>query len=386
MHNYRLFTSESVTEGHPDKIADQVSDAILDAILLQDPYGRVAIETLFTQNYAYIAGQVTAEADVDYKQITRDVLDSIGYNSPGIGCDWHTCKICTHINKQSPDIALGVDTGGAGDQGMMFGYASNETKEFMPLPITIAHAITGKLTSVRKSGIDTGFLPDGKSQVTIAYDDDGNPDYIKTIVVSTQHEEKLSQADVKERVEKYILSDIYDEYSKFIKKPIQLCVNPTGKFVIGGPEGDTGLTGRKIIVDTYGGMARHGGGAFSGKDPSKVDRSASYIARYVAKNVVAAGIADKCEIQLAYAIGVPEPVSVSVDTFSTGTMKEAQISEIIDNCFDLTPKGIIERLDLRRPIYRETAKNGHFGNASFPWEKIDALCEIQSASSDIKNK
>lgn len=354
-----------------------MSDAILDAILAEDPTGRVAVETMFTKDYAFIAGEVTTKARVDFEQIARDVVCSVGYDKSGVGCNGNTCNMQIYINQQSPHIAQGVDTGGAGDQGMMFGYASRETEELMPLPITMAHSITRKLTEARKSCADTCFRPDGKSQVTIAYDEYGNPDHVETIVVSTQHECGLTQDDVKERIEKYVLADIREEYAEFFKKEPKLFVNPTGLFEIGGPEGDTGLTGRKIIVDTYGGMARHGGGSFSGKDPSKVDRSATYLARYVAKNVVAAGMAERCEIQLAYAIGVAEPVSVRVDTFGTGRIAEDEIITIIRECFDLTPKGIIQRLDLLRPIYRNTARNGHFGNASFPWEQIGVLCKVE---------
>lgn len=379
MKTQRLFTSESVTEGHPDKLADQVSDAILDAILAQDPTGRAAVETLFTKDRAFIAGEVTTSAKVDFIAIARDVICDVGYTSCEIGIDGRDCEIMKFINQQSPNIAQGVDTGGAGDQGMMFGYASKETEELMPLPIMMAHKITKKLTEVRKSNPELGFRPDGKSQVTIAYDEFGNPDHIDTIVISAQHESGLSQADVKQMIQEYILPDILSEYSRYNKKSIKYHINPTGTFVIGGPYGDTGLTGRKIIVDTYGGMARHGGGAFSGKDPSKVDRSASYLSRYIAKNVVSAGMAERCEIQLAYAIGVADPVSISVDTFDTANISEDEIISIIKDCFDLTPKGIISRLDLLRPIYRQTAKNGHFGNMSFPWEQIGVLCQVESA-------
>ncbi|MHB1455943.1 MAG: methionine adenosyltransferase [Armatimonadota bacterium] len=379
MNSQRLFTSESVTEGHPDKLADQVSDAILDAILEQDPTGRAAVETLLAKDRGFIAGEVTTSAKVDFIEIAREVMCEVGYTSCDIGIDGRNCEIVKCISQQSPNIAQGVDTGGAGDQGMMFGYASRETEELMPLPIMMAHKITKKLTDVRKSNPELGFRPDGKSQVTIAYDEFGNPDHIDTIVISAQHESGLSQADVKQMIEEYVLPDILSEYSRYNKKHIKYHINPTGTFVIGGPYGDTGLTGRKIIVDTYGGMARHGGGAFSGKDPSKVDRSAAYLARYVAKNVVSAGMADRCEIQLAYAIGVAEPVSISVDTFGTGNTSEDEIISIIKECFDLTPKGIINRLDLLRPIYRETAKNGHFGNINFPWEQIGVLCEVEAA-------
>ena len=372
MQNYRPFTSESVTEGHPDKLADQISDAILDAILEQDATGRVAVETLLTSGRAFIAGEVTTCADVDYEAVARKVVSEVGYDHMSCGFDGALCDMKIHINRQSAHIACGVDTGGAGDQGMMFGYACNETEQLMPFPIMLAHEITGKLALVRRANPTLGLRPDGKSQVTIAYAK-GIPHHIDTIVVSTQHEPGMSQSDVKEIVRKQILDGILDDYKSYVTDDMKLFVNPTGVFEIGGPEGDTGLTGRKIIVDTYGGMARHGGGAFSGKDPTKVDRSAAYIARHLAKNVVAAGLAEKCEIQLAYAIGVAEPVSILIETFGTGAIPETEISRMISDRFDLTPRGIIDYLDLRRPIYRETSRNGHFGHAKFPWEKTIKL-------------
>lgn len=372
MQGYRLFTSESVTEGHPDKLADQISDAILDAVLAQDDCGRVAVETLLTNGRGFVAGEVTTKASVDFEKIARSVAVDVGYGDLSCGFDGGSCDMAVHINRQSPDIACGVDTGGAGDQGMMFGFACNETPELMPLPITLAHKITARLASLRRENPALGLLPDGKSQVTVAYD--GNtPHHIDTIVVSTQHAPGMTQDDVKAVVEEHILNSLLAEYGKYVTGDIKIFVNPTGVFEIGGPQGDTGLTGRKIIVDTYGGTARHGGGAFSGKDPTKVDRSAAYMARFLAKNVVAAGLADRCEIQLAYAIGIAKPVSVLVDTFGTGTKSEEEISKLLLSKFDLTPAGIIKQLDLRRPIYRDTARNGHFGHAAFPWEKTVSL-------------
>ncbi|HEY3297415.1 MAG TPA: methionine adenosyltransferase [Armatimonadota bacterium] len=372
MQKYRLFTSESVTEGHPDKLADQISDAILDAILEQDPTGRVAVETLLTSGRGFIAGEVTTCANVDYESVARNVTTEVGYDHMSCGFDGASCELAIHINRQSPHIACGVDTGGAGDQGMMFGYACNETEELMPLPITLAHRLTKSLTDVRRANPTLGLRPDGKSQVTIAYLD-GKPHHIDTVVVSSQHEAGMQQSDVEAVVRKYVLNGLLEEYGRFVTDEIRLFVNPTGHFEIGGPEGDTGLTGRKIIVDTYGGMARHGGGAFSGKDPTKVDRSAAYISRHLAKNVVASGLADKCEIQLAYAIGVAKPVSVLIETFGTGKRADDEISKIIADRFDLTPKGIIDYLDLRKPIYRRTAQNGHFGHKEFSWERVVSL-------------
>jgi S-adenosylmethionine synthetase len=378
MPDYQLFTSESVTEGHPDKLADQISDALLDACLSQDASSRVAIETLLTRGTAVVAGEVTTKAYVEIADVVRETIVDVGYNATDLGFDGHTCGVLVCIQKQSPDIAVGVDAGGAGDQGMMFGYACDETPELMPLPIAIAHRLTRRQAEVRRAYPELGLLPDAKSQVTIAYDSVGNPARIETIVLSTQHVPRLSQTDVKAIVQEYILTPVLEEFDKFNQGEITLHVNPTGIFTIGGPQADTGVTGRKIIVDTYGGYARHGGGAFSGKDPSKVDRSAAYAARYLAKNVVAAGLAKKCEIQLAYAIGVAQPVSVRVETFGTGTVADAEISARLQRTFDLTPKGIIDLLDLRRPIYRETAKNGHFGNPAFGWENTDRAKELQA--------
>jgi len=366
-----LFTSESVTEGHPDKIADQVSDAILDACLEQDPYSRVAAETLTATGLVVIAGEITTKAYVDFQTLVRGVVASIGYDNALYGFDSNTCAVISSINKQSGDIAQGVDTGGAGDQGMMFGYASNETKELMPAAISLAHKLTRRLTEVRKSGKMPYLRPDGKSQVTVEYDENGKPARIDAVVISTQHSESVSNEDLKADILKYVIQAVLP--AKWLDENTKYHINPTGRFVIGGPMGDTGLTGRKIIVDTYGGAGRHGGGAFSGKDPTKVDRSAAYMARYIAKNIVAAGLADKAEVQLAYAIGVAEPVSVRVDTFGTGTLSSSQLTELVRKNFSLTPKGIIESLDLRRPIYQKTAAYGHFGRTEpeFTWESTD---------------
>ena len=365
-----LFTSESVTEGHPDKIADQISDAVLDAILEQDPNGRVACETLVTTGLAVIAGEITTNARVNYKQIVRDTINDIGYNDASYGYDCNTLSVMDAVGTQSPDIAQGVDTGGAGDQGLMFGFACNETVELMPLPIQLAHNLTRKLSEIRRSGELKYLRPDGKSQVTIEYRD-GKPFRVEAVVISTQHADDVTteqlRADILEKVIKATVpADLLDGDTKYH-------INPTGRFVVGGPMGDAGLTGRKIIVDTYGGYAPHGGGAFSGKDPTKVDRSAAYMARYIAKNIVASGLADKCTVQLAYAIGVAEPVSVRIDTHGTGQVDEDRLSEVVRKNFDLTPKGIIETLDLRRPIFKETAKFGHFGRTGdeFTWEKTD---------------
>ena len=365
-----LFTSESVTEGHPDKIADQISDAVLDAILEQDPTARVACETLVTTGTAVIAGEITTTAIVNYKKIIRDTINDIGYNNASYGYDCNTLSVMDLVGTQSPDIAQGVDTGGAGDQGLMFGFACNETPELMPLPIQLAHNLTRRLSDARRSGELTYLRPDGKSQVTIEYRD-GQPFRVEAVVISTQHADDVTteqlRADILEKVIKTTVpANLLDENTKFH-------INPTGRFVVGGPMGDAGLTGRKIIVDTYGGYAPHGGGAFSGKDPTKVDRSAAYMARYIAKNIVAAGLGDKCTVQLAYAIGVAEPVSVLVDTHGTGRIDDGKISEVVRNNFKLTPKDIIETLDLRRPIYKATAKFGHFGRTTdeFTWEKTD---------------
>jgi S-adenosylmethionine synthetase len=366
-----LFTSESVTEGHPDKIADQVSDAILDACLEQDPYSRVAAETLTATGLVVIAGEITTKAYVDFQTLVRGVVASIGYDNALYGFDSNTCAVISSINKQSGDIAQGVDTGGAGDQGMMFGYATNETKELMPAPISLAHKLTHRLTAVRKSGKMPYLRPDGKSQVTVEYDETGKPVRIDAVVISTQHSESVTNEELKADILKHVIQAVLPP--KWLDENTKYHINPTGRFVIGGPMGDTGLTGRKIIVDTYGGMGRHGGGAFSGKDPTKVDRSAAYMARYIAKNIVAAGLADKAEVQLAYAIGVAEPVSVLVDTFGTGKLSPVQLTELIRRNFSLNPKGIIESLDLRRPIYQKTAAYGHFGRTEpeFTWESTN---------------
>jgi S-adenosylmethionine synthetase len=379
-----LFTSESVTEGHPDKVADQVSDSILDAILAQDPRSRVACETLVTTGMAVIAGEITTNARIDYPVIVREAIRGIGYNDSAMGFDWETCAVLTSIDRQSPDISQGVTEGeglhkeqGAGDQGLMFGYACNETRELMPMPITFAHKLAKRLTDVRKSGLLSFLRPDGKTQVSIQYIND-KPIRVDAVVVSSQHApdvgyETLKEAIIEEVVKKVIPDNLLDEKTKYF-------INPTGRFVVGGPMGDCGLTGRKIIVDTYGGQGSHGGGAFSGKDPSKVDRSASYMARYVAKNLVAAGLADKCEVQLAYAIGVAEPVSVMINTFGTGKLPSNEIARIAREEFDMRPRAIIESLDLLRPIYRKTAAYGHFGRElpEFTWERTDRVDSLRS--------
>jgi len=379
-----LFTSESVTEGHPDKIADQISDAILDACLEQDSYSRVACETLTATGLVVIAGEITTRAYVDFQTLVRGVIASIGYDNALYGFDSNTCAVISSINKQSGDIAMGVDTGGAGDQGMMFGYATNETEELMPAPISFAHKLARRLTEVRKNGKLPYLRPDGKSQVTVEYDANSRPVRIDAVVISTQHAETVSTEELRADILKHVIQAVLPE--SLLDENTKYHINPTGRFVIGGPMGDTGLTGRKIIVDTYGGMGRHGGGAFSGKDPTKVDRSAAYMARYIAKNIAAAGLADRCEVQLAYAIGVAEPVSVLVDTFGTGKVPEKKLEELVRANFHLTPKGIMESLDLRRPIYRKTAAYGHFGRSEngFPWEATDkaaALKEQAAAAS-----
>ena len=385
----RLFTSESVTEGHPDKISDNISDAILDALMDQDPMSRVACETAITTDYVLIMGEITTKAKVDYEKIARETIREIGYDSDEKGFNCDTCKVNVLLDSQSADIAMGVDKAleakenqmtdeeleaiGAGDQGMMFGYATNETEEYMPYPISLAHKLTKKLTEVRKNGTLPYLRADGKSQVTVEYDENGKPVHVNAVVISSQHAAEVSQEQIHEDIRKYVIDpvvpkDLTDERTKYF-------INPTGRFVIGGPNGDSGLTGRKIIVDTYGGYARHGGGAFSGKDCTKVDRSAAYAARYVAKNIVAAGLADKCEIQLSYAIGVAQPTSINIDTFGTGKLSDERLVEIIRENFDLRPAGIIKMLDLRRPIYKQTAAYGHFGrnDLKLPWEQLDKV-------------
>jgi S-adenosylmethionine synthetase len=377
VHKNYLFTSESVTEGHPDKIADQISDAVLDAFLAQDPMSRVACETLLTTGLIMVAGEITSKGRVEIDELARKTVTEIGYTRAKFGFDAETCGVITAVHRQSPDISMGVDTGGAGDQGLMFGYACDETPELMPLTISLAHKITRQLSEVRKKGILPYLRPDGKSQVTVEYKQ-GKPHKIHAVVVSSQHSAEVEQqqirADIIEKVIKPVLpKDLLDE------KSIIYHINPTGKFVVGGPMGDTGLTGRKIIVDTYGGVGSHGGGAFSGKDPSKVDRSAAYMVRYIAKNIVAAGIASECEVQLAYAIGVPEPVSVHVDDFGTGKVPHEKLVDMIRKNFDMTPKGIIQTLDLRRPIYKKTAAYGHFGRnePEFTWERTDKAATLK---------
>jgi S-adenosylmethionine synthetase len=371
-----LFTSESVTEGHPDKIADQVSDAILDACLEQDPYSRVAAETLTATGLVVIAGEITTKAYVDFQSLVRGVIASIGYDNALYGFDSNTCAVISSINKQSGDIAQGVDTGGAGDQGMMFGYASDETPELMPAAISLAHKLCYQLSAVRKSGKLPYLRPDGKSQVTVEYDENGKPARIDAVVISSQHSEAVSNDELHADVLKHVIQSVLP--AKYLDEHTKYHINPTGRFVIGGPMGDTGLTGRKIIVDTYGGMGRHGGGAFSGKDPTKVDRSAAYMARHIAKNIVAAGLASRAEVQLAYAIGVAEPVSVLVQTFGTGKLSEAKITELIRKNYSLTPKAIIEHLNLRRPIYQKTAAYGHFGRTEpeFTWEGTGKAAQL----------
>lgn len=373
-----LFTSESVTEGHPDKLCDQISDAILDAHLAQDPASRVACECLVTTGILFIAGEVTSRAKVDVKEVARKVIKEVGYTDPKIGFDYKTCKITTELQRQSPDIALGVNRGGAGDQGMMFGYASSQTPELMPLPIALAHRLTLRLSEVRKSGELKYLRPDGKSQVTVEYDD-GKPIRVDAVVLSSQHDGDVPMKTIERDLKKVVIQKVIPK--EYLDAETKIFINPTGRFEIGGPHGDTGLTGRKIIVDTYGGYGAHGGGAFSGKDPSKVDRSASYFARYLAKNVVASGVAPECEIQIAYAIGIAEPVSVMVNTFGKGQVSDVEITEALLELFDFTPEGIIEKLKLRRPVYRDTAAYGHFGRTlpNFTWEALDGAPKIRKA-------
>lgn len=388
----RLFTSESVTEGHPDKICDNISDAVLDALMAQDPMSRVACETAITTDYVMIMGEITTKADIDYEKIARETIREIGYDDDAKGFNCDTCKVNVLLDQQSADIAMGVDKAleakenqmsdaeieaiGAGDQGMMFGFASNETEEYMPYPISLAHKLTKKLTEVRKDGTLGYLRADGKSQVTVEYDNDGKPVHIDAVVISSQHSDDVSQEQIHKDIRKYVIDPVLPE--ELVDDRTKYFINPTGRFVIGGPNGDSGLTGRKIIVDTYGGYARHGGGAFSGKDCTKVDRSAAYAARYVAKNIVAAGLADKCEIQLSYAIGVAQPTSIMADTFGTGKVSDEKLVEIIRENFDLRPAGIIKMLDLRRPVYKQTAAYGHFGrnDLDLSWEKLDKTVKI----------
>ena len=389
----RLFTSESVTEGHPDKMCDQISDAILDALMAQDPMSRVACETATTTGMVLVMGEITTNAYVDIQKIVRDTIKEIGYTRGKFGFDAETCGVITAIDEQSADIAMGVDKAleakehtmseeeidaiGAGDQGMMFGYASDETPEYMPYPIALAHKLSRKLTEVRKNGTLPYLRPDGKTQVTVEYDENGVPARLDAVVLSTQHDPEVTQDQIHKDIKKYVFDAIIPE--GMVDEKTKFFINPTGRFVIGGPHGDSGLTGRKIIVDTYGGMARHGGGAFSGKDCTKVDRSAAYAARYVAKNIVAAGLAKKCEIQLSYAIGVAHPTSIMVDTFGTGAVEDDKLVEIVRGNFDLRPAGIIQMLDLRRPIYKQTAAYGHFGRTDIdlPWEKLDKVEDLK---------
>ena len=377
MAEKRLLTSESVTEGHPDKICDQISDSVLDVIMEHDPKGRVACETFVSRGLVIVGGEITTSIYVDIPKIARKLIKDVGYTDPTLGFDASTCAVITCVQEQSPDIALGVDTGGAGDQGMMFGYATDETEELMPLPIMLAHKLVKRLTEVRKTKKLDYLRPDGKSQVTVEYED-SKPIRVDSVLMSAQHNPSIKEETLKEDILNEVIKVIIPE--NLIDKKTKFMVNPTGRFVIGGPQGDTGLTGRKIMVDTYGGLARHGGGCFSGKDPTKVDRSASYMARYVAKNIVAAGIAKKCEVQLSYAIGIAEPISVSIDTFGTGQVPDSKITKAIRNIFDLTPNGIITKLNLKRPIYRRTACYGHFGREEegFCWEKKDKVDELKS--------
>jgi S-adenosylmethionine synthetase len=378
MRNF-LFTSESVTEGHPDKIADAISDSVLDEVMRQDPKGRVACETLVTTGLIVVAGEITTSAHVNYDELARETVRQIGYDNAEYGFDSNTCAVVCTVKRQSPDIAMGVDTGGAGDQGLMFGFACDETEELMPMPIQLAHRLTQRLSEVRKSGKVNFLRPDGKSQVTVEYRD-GKPYRVDCVVISTQHSDSVSSEELHKAIMEHVIKPIIP--ARMLDAKTKFHINPTGRFVIGGPMGDAGLTGRKIIVDSYGGYSRHGGGAFSGKDPSKVDRSACYMARYIAKNIVAAGLAKRAEVQLAYAIGVAEPVSVMVDTFGTGTIPEEKITEIVRQNFSLTPKAIIETLDLRRPVYKPTAAYGHFGRsgAGFTWEKTDRADALRKAA------
>ena len=389
----KLFTSESVTEGHPDKICDAVSDAILDACMAEDPMSRVACETAMCTGFALVTGEITTKAHLDYLKIVRDTIREIGYDSSAKGFDANTCAVFVAVDQQSPDIAMGVDKAleakeskmtdaqieaiGAGDQGMMFGYATNETPEYMPYSIELAHKLTRKLAEVRKNGTLSYLRPDGKSQVSVEYDENDKPVRLEAIVISTQHDEDVTQEQIHKDIRKYVIDPVVD--SAMVDENTKIYINPTGRFVIGGPQGDAGLTGRKIIVDTYGGVGRHGGGAFSGKDCTKVDRSAAYAARYVAKNLVAAGLADKCEIQLSYAIGVAQPTSININTFGTGKLSDEKLIEIIRDNFDLRPAGIIKMLDLRRPIYRQTAAYGHFGRTDIdlPWEQTNKADELK---------
>jgi len=392
----RLFTSESVTEGHPDKMCDAISDAILDAIFEQDPYARVACETMATTGLVAVAGEITTEGYVDIQTVVRNTIKEIGYDHKDMGFDGATCGVISSIHEQSPDIAMGVDVAledknkideekelGAGDQGMMFGFACDETPELMPMPISLANKLARRLSYIRKQGIVDYLRPDGKTQVTVEYDEEGRPFRIDTIVISAQHKPEITQEEIKRDLKTYVIDEVID--MNLIDERTKIFINPTGKFVLGGPAGDTGLTGRKIIVDTYGGYSRHGGGAFSGKDPTKVDRSGAYMARYIAKNIVAADLAKKCEVQLAYAIGVANPVSVIVDTFGTGLISEKRIVELIKKTFELTPSGIIKSLGLRRPIYRQLASYGHFGRTDIelPWEKTDKVEELRRQAMEI---
>ncbi|MBK8012767.1 MAG: methionine adenosyltransferase [Deltaproteobacteria bacterium] len=373
-----VFTSESVNEGHPDKICDQISDAVLDALLSQDPKSRVAVESMCLTGMVLVGGEVTTTGSLDIQSIVRGVIERIGYDDSAIGFDFKSCAVLNALNRQSPDIALGVDRDGAGDQGMMFGFAVDDTPELMPMPISYSHKLMRRLTQVRKEGILPFLRPDGKGQVTVAYED-GKPKAVTTVVISSQHAPDVENAQLREAIIEHVVKPVIP--AEFLAKDVVYHINPTGRFVVGGPQGDAGLTGRKIIVDTYGGMGRHGGGAFSGKDPTKVDRSAAYMARYIAKNLVASGAATRCEVQLAYAIGIAEPVSVLVDTFGTGVVPEAKIADAVRETFSLTPRGIIEHLELRKPGYINTAAYGHFGRSEFSWEKTDKVDALKGCLS-----